>query len=105
MGGQGICRNGPDLEHGHGIRLFDSQRGTSRLFGLVSRQNEKNQPLMNQYLFLACSVCFGNPDSQMTKGAMLGVFFLLGLVVFVLGAIASVAVTWSRRARKLSHHE
>lgn len=60
---------------------------------------------MTQYIFPACSVCFGNPDSQMTKGAMLGVFFLLGLIIFVLGAIASVAVTWSRRARKLYKHE
>ncbi len=60
---------------------------------------------MNQLFFLACSVCFGDPNSQMTKGAMLGVFFLLGLVIFVLGAIASVAVTWSRRARKLYKHE
>lgn len=56
---------------------------------------------MNSLLFLACSVCFGDPNSSMTKGAMMGVFFLLGVVVFVLGVIASVAVVWARRAKKL----
>ncbi len=56
---------------------------------------------MKSIIPLACSVCFGDPNSSMTKGAMMGVFFLLGVVLFVLGAIASVAVIWARRGRKL----
>ncbi len=54
---------------------------------------------MKNMIPLACSVCFGDPNSSMTKGAMMGVLFLLGVVLFVLGAIASVAVVWTRRAR------
>lgn len=49
----------------------------------------------------ACSVCFTNPDSELTAGAKMGVLFLLGVVCFVLSAIACVAISWSRRARRL----
>lgn len=31
----------------------------------------------------ACAVCFGDPSSQMTKGAEQGVWFLLGIMVLV----------------------
>lgn len=56
---------------------------------------------MKNFFFLACAVCFGDPHSSMTRGAMMGVLFLLGVVIFVLSAIASVAVVWMQRARKL----
>lgn len=49
----------------------------------------------------ACSVCFGDPGSPMSKGAMAGVAFLLGVVLFVLAGIAVTGVTWARRARKM----
>jgi hypothetical protein len=56
-------------------------------------------------LLLACPVCFGDPSSPMTRSAMWGVLFLLGVVVCVLAGIASVAVVWSRRAKALDAAE
>lgn len=66
--------------------------------------------VLNAWLYLwflvarsaeACSVCFGDPDSAMTHGVKLAVLFLLGVVLFVLGGIAAVTVTWIRRAQKI----
>ncbi len=54
------------------------------------------------YFPLACSVCFGNPHSPMSKGAIAGVFFLVTVVSFVLVFIATTAIVWARRAKKLS---
>ena len=51
--------------------------------------------------FMACSVCFGDPKSLQSRGTLLGVLFLLGVVTLVLGGIASTAILWARRAKKL----
>ena len=48
---------------------------------------------------LACAVCFGDPNSDMVKGANAGILILLGIIITVLGAIGSVALFWMRRAR------
>ncbi len=49
----------------------------------------------------ACAVCFGDPDSDLAKGAVAAVV-LLGCVIFcVLLGIAGTAVHWSRKARQL----
>lgn len=52
-------------------------------------------------LTLACATCFGAPGSSMTKGTSYGVFFMLGVVVFV--QLGFVALFWSfwRRAQAL----
>ena len=50
---------------------------------------------------LACSVCFGDPNSLLSKGAFWGVLFLIGVVGFVLASIASTIWIWARRAKKL----
>ena len=47
----------------------------------------------------ACAVCFGDPESPLTKGADAGVMFLLGVVVTVLCGFASVFLYWMRRVR------
>lgn len=39
--------------------------------------------LLTPRLATACAVCFGDPSSQMTKGAEQGVWFLLGIMVLV----------------------
>ena len=52
--------------------------------------------------FFACSVCFGDPASEMSKGARAGVLFMLIVVIFVLSAIASIAMIWAKRAKKIS---
>ncbi len=51
---------------------------------------------------LACSVCFGDPNSNLTKGALAGVIVLLGIVGFVLGWIATLIFCWARKAEKLA---
>lgn len=50
----------------------------------------------------ACSVCFGDPSSKLSRGVVAGVTVLLAVVVCVLAAIAWTAVSWSRRARSLA---
>ena len=45
----------------------------------------------------ACTVCFGDPNSLSSKALTAAVFFLLGVVGFVLAGIAFTAVKWSRR--------
>lgn len=50
----------------------------------------------------ACSVCFGDPHSDTSKGLKLAVLFLIGVVGVVLTAIASIAFRWAHRAHKTS---
>jgi hypothetical protein len=50
----------------------------------------------------ACSTCFGDPDSAMVKGAVMGVYVLAGVVGFVLAGIAGTGLYWMQRARRLS---
>ncbi len=49
---------------------------------------------------LACPVCFGDPDSDMARGAMWGIL-VLGIVIYgVLMGMVGIGVTWFIRARK-----
>ena len=50
---------------------------------------------------LACSVCFGDPNSPMTHGVQAGVLVLLAVVGVVLTGLASLLLFWMRRAAKL----
>ncbi len=53
----------------------------------------------------ACSVCYGDPNSPMTKGAMWGVI-VLGIIVYgVLFSVAFIGATWIIRARKLQDQD
>jgi uncharacterized membrane protein YozB (DUF420 family) len=52
-------------------------------------------------LFIACPICFGDPNSAQVHGARVGVLFLLAVIVTVLTAIALVARSWAIRARQL----
>lgn len=51
----------------------------------------------------ACAVCYGNPESDMAKGAAAGVLVLMGIVVSVLGGIVGVTIFWVRRARRFGN--
>ena len=51
---------------------------------------------------LACSVCYGDPDSAMSQGIQAGLLVLLGVVVMVLTGIASLMIFWMRRAAYLN---
>ena len=57
--------------------------------------------LLSAQPVLACSVCFGDPNSAMTLGAQAGVLVLLGVVGVVLTGIASLLIFWMRRAANL----
>lgn len=50
---------------------------------------------------MACTVCFGNPDSPTTKAAKLGILFLLGVTVAVLGAFGTVFMKWRKKSQEL----
>ena len=50
---------------------------------------------------MACPVCFGNPDSPLTKGANNGILFLLGIVGLVQIGFVALFVSFWRRARAM----
>jgi len=50
---------------------------------------------------LACSVCYGDPNSAMSQGAKAGVLVLLGVIGVVLTGVASLLIFWMRRAANL----
>lgn len=50
----------------------------------------------------ACAVCFGDPNSALSKGIKAGVVLLVLVVGGVLGAILSIGITWARRAKMIS---
>lgn len=62
------------------------------VLALLGSQNSAN----------ACSVCFGDPDSSMTRGAFAGVMVMLGIIATVLGGVICTAVFWTQRSRKLA---
>ena len=50
----------------------------------------------------ACSVCFGDADSLMVKGAIMGAYFLVGVIGFVMLGVAGTSLFWLRRSRRLT---
>ncbi len=57
--------------------------------------------LLSAQPVLACSVCYGDPNSAMHQGAQAGVLVLLGVVGVVLTGLASLLIFWMRRAANL----
>ena len=51
----------------------------------------------------ACSVCFGDPTSNISQGAQAGMLVLLGVVGSVLLAFAGLLIFWIRRAAKFEN--
>ncbi|HSA58158.1 MAG TPA: hypothetical protein VLJ37_00530 [bacterium] len=49
----------------------------------------------------ACALCFGDSNSEMTRGLKAGILLLILVVAGVLAGIASVGITWARRAKAL----
>lgn len=50
----------------------------------------------------ACSVCGGDPNSQMGRSAVAGIAVLLGVIGFVLCGFATAFVCWARRIRRIT---
>lgn len=57
--------------------------------------------LLKSHRAFACAVCFGDPNSLMTKGANWGILTLAIVIVMILVGIAAIAVIWGRRDRSL----
>jgi hypothetical protein len=50
----------------------------------------------------ACSVCFGNPDSEHTQGMKFAILSLLAVTGGVLGSLATFFVVLARRSKLLA---
>ncbi len=50
----------------------------------------------------ACSVCFGDPNSSMVKGAKAGIIFLAIMIYGLLMGMGGVVAFWVYRAKKLA---
>jgi len=50
----------------------------------------------------ACATCFGDPESPLAKGALMGVYVLVGVVGFVLSGILATGACWIQRSRRLA---
>ena len=57
--------------------------------------------LLTPQVLSACPVCYGAPDSPMTKGSDNAVLFMLGIIGFVQVGFVGLFVTFWRRARAL----
>ena len=80
------------------------------LFGFI-RKMKKINPLplwligiilSSPRTLFACAVCFGDPNSNLSKGVIAGVLVLLGVVGSVLGGVGAVSFTWFKRAKHLT---
>lgn len=50
---------------------------------------------------LACSVCFGDPASSLSRGAFWGAAFLTGVISLVLASIGWTIIVWGRRSHRV----
>ena len=50
----------------------------------------------------ACSVCYGDPESEFTKAMNFGILFLLAVILAVLGAFAYFFIQLRRREQLYS---
>ena len=99
MGGPGLRLHQKSNESWDGHFLFSGKHRFDQLSFLVFVKDEAGREFVRA-LILACSVCFGDPRSLLSKGAFWGVVFLLGVTGCVLGAIAYIIMVWSRRASR-----
>lgn len=53
----------------------------------------------------ACAVCYGDPDSPVSKGLSWAIFALVGVVMGVLGGVIAFFIHASRLATRLEHAE
>jgi hypothetical protein len=53
-------------------------------------------------ILFGCPVCFGGVSEPAVRSALLGVGLLLGVIVTVLVAVGSVAMSWARKGRQLA---
>jgi len=49
----------------------------------------------------ACAVCFGDPESPLTKGMAAGIWVMLGCIGALLAGFAGVFLYWMYRSRHI----
>ena len=59
--------------------------------------------LLPQPVF-ACAACFGKSDSALAQGMNMGIFSLLGVIVFVLGAFATFFIYLAKKSSAVAAH-
>ncbi|MFL2988775.1 hypothetical protein DBW61_03520 [bacterium] len=52
-------------------------------------------------LVLACAVCYGSPDEPAVKAVQAGIWFLLGVVMFVLSSIGFFIYNIVKKSREV----
>lgn len=57
--------------------------------------------LASAHAVQACSVCFGDPNSDQARGAVKGILFLGAVITSLLASIAGIAAMWFFKARQL----
>jgi len=77
------------------------QRTADSRFKTVLRSFAAVCCLLSAVYVQACPVCFGNPDSPLTKGTSNGILFLLGVIGLVQIGFVALFVTFWRRARAI----
>jgi maltodextrin utilization protein YvdJ len=60
---------------------------------------------VNQILFIACSVCFGQSDAPMAKAVNIGIIAMLVVVAGMLTTFAAFFIYLNRRARMFAPTE
>jgi hypothetical protein len=55
--------------------------------------------LVSAPALLACTTCFGDPSSQLTRGAMVGMTFLLAMILAVLGGVIAFFIFLAKRSQ------
>ena len=56
---------------------------------------------INFNILSACSVCYGDPNEPAVKAAQAGIFFLLGVVFFVLSCFALFMYNLNKKSKKV----
>ncbi len=49
-----------------------------------------------------CAVCYGDPQAPMTAGLNQAIFFLLGVIGFILSIVLSVGIYFFRRGKTIN---
>lgn len=62
---------------------------------------ELERPLPLEQI-ISCSVCYGDPNSDMAQGAVMGVAVLLAITAVVLGGFVGLILKLRARAKKFS---
>ena len=50
----------------------------------------------------ACAVCYGDPQAPMTAGLNQAIFFLLGVIGFILSIILTAGIYFYKRTKSLN---